>query len=203
MGCSRPGFRPDGLELWSVTSPFQPPRVWGTHYLRFPGRGSLRTSGHEMNLRANMAQKRSVLNATPANEIGMAGELRMGDWRWPEPPPPASSQHLGALLSKPAYAFPAAPVAANVSSRQFRPGDRTEPLSLAREVFLGLWNQLVIPAGRLLHWAAFRHGPHLHHRGSRSPQLSLPPKKPEIRLTALGQAVTNAPIREAVLLAKR
>ena len=40
--------------------------------------GSLRTSGHEMNLRADMAQKRSVLNATPANEIGMARELRIG-----------------------------------------------------------------------------------------------------------------------------
>jgi len=26
---------------------------------------------------------------------------------------------------------------------------------LAREVFLGLWNQFVIPVGRLLHWAAF------------------------------------------------
>ena len=49
--------------------------------------GSLHTNGHEMNLRANMAQKRSVLNATPANEIGMAGELRLGDWRWSEPPP--------------------------------------------------------------------------------------------------------------------
>jgi len=46
-----------------------------------PDGGSLHTSGHEMNLRANMAQKRSVLNATPANEIGMAGELRIGDWR--------------------------------------------------------------------------------------------------------------------------
>jgi hypothetical protein len=41
--------------------------------------GSLHTNGHEMNLRANLAQKRSVLNATPANEIGMAGELRIGD----------------------------------------------------------------------------------------------------------------------------
>ncbi len=48
--------------------------------------GSLHMNGHEMNLPANMAQKRSVLNATPANEIGMAGELRLGDWRWSEPP---------------------------------------------------------------------------------------------------------------------
>jgi hypothetical protein len=29
-------------------------------------------------------------------------------------------------------------------------------LSSAREVGLGLWNQFVIPAGRLLHWAAFQ-----------------------------------------------
>ena len=70
-----------------------------------PGGGSLHTSGHEMNLRANRVQKRAVLNATPANEIGMPGELRIGDWRWPEPLPPASSHRLGALLSKPAYAF--------------------------------------------------------------------------------------------------
>ena len=47
-----------------------------------PDGGSLRMSGHEMNLRANMARKGSVLNATPANEIGMARELRIGDWRW-------------------------------------------------------------------------------------------------------------------------
>ena len=31
MGCNRRGFRPVGLELWSVTTPFQPPRVWGAH----------------------------------------------------------------------------------------------------------------------------------------------------------------------------
>ena len=48
------------------------------HIYTPPDGGSLRTSGHEMNLRANMAQKRSVFNATPANEIGMAGELRIG-----------------------------------------------------------------------------------------------------------------------------
>ena len=43
-----------------------------------PDGGSLHTSGHEMNLRADMAQKRSVLNASSANEIGMAGELNYG-----------------------------------------------------------------------------------------------------------------------------
>jgi hypothetical protein len=31
MGWNRRGFRPVGLELWSVTTPFQPPRVWGAH----------------------------------------------------------------------------------------------------------------------------------------------------------------------------
>jgi hypothetical protein len=32
MGCNRRGFRSDGLEFWSVTSPFQPPLVWAAHY---------------------------------------------------------------------------------------------------------------------------------------------------------------------------
>jgi hypothetical protein len=32
MGCNKRGFKPDGLELRSVTSPFQPPRVWDAHY---------------------------------------------------------------------------------------------------------------------------------------------------------------------------
>ena len=31
-GCNRRCVKPDGFELWSVTSPFQPPRVWDTHY---------------------------------------------------------------------------------------------------------------------------------------------------------------------------
>src|ERR1035437_1327530 len=31
IGCNRRCFRHDGLELWSVTGPFQPPRVWGAH----------------------------------------------------------------------------------------------------------------------------------------------------------------------------
>ena len=59
-----------------------------------PDGGSLHTSDHEMNLRANMAQKRSVLNATPANEIGMAGGLRIGDWRSPERQPPKRAPAL-------------------------------------------------------------------------------------------------------------
>jgi anthranilate phosphoribosyltransferase len=32
IDCNRRGFRPGGLELCFVTSPFQPPRVWGAHY---------------------------------------------------------------------------------------------------------------------------------------------------------------------------
>jgi hypothetical protein len=32
VGCNRRGFKYDGLELWFVTSPFQPPRVWDAHY---------------------------------------------------------------------------------------------------------------------------------------------------------------------------
>ncbi len=32
VGCNRLGFRPDSLELWLVTGPFQPPRVWAAHY---------------------------------------------------------------------------------------------------------------------------------------------------------------------------
>jgi hypothetical protein len=32
VGCNRRNFEPYGLELWSVTSPFQPPCVWGAHY---------------------------------------------------------------------------------------------------------------------------------------------------------------------------
>ena len=31
MGCNRRGFRPVGLELWSATTSFQPPRVAGAH----------------------------------------------------------------------------------------------------------------------------------------------------------------------------
>ena len=56
-----------------------------------------------MNLRANMAQKRSVLNATRLTRSAWQGNygLAMGDGR---NLPPASSQYLGALLSKPACA---------------------------------------------------------------------------------------------------
>jgi hypothetical protein len=37
MGSNRRGFRHDSLQLRSVTGPFQPPRVWGTHsWHRFP-----------------------------------------------------------------------------------------------------------------------------------------------------------------------
>ncbi len=32
MGCNAHGFGPNGLELWCVTAPFQPPRGWGAHY---------------------------------------------------------------------------------------------------------------------------------------------------------------------------
>jgi hypothetical protein len=44
------------------------------------GGGSLHTSGHEMNLCANKVQKRSVLNATSANAIGMAARRQTVDW---------------------------------------------------------------------------------------------------------------------------
>jgi hypothetical protein len=47
-------------------------------------------------------------------------------------------------------------------------------LSLAREVGLGLWNHFLIPAGRVLHWAAF---PHLD--WSESP-LATGPKRPKL-----------------------
>src|ERR1035441_2405404 len=105
--CSRPGLAPGystrsvrgmGLRVPSPTGTSTtetcPGKRQSSLFTLLPDGGSLGMSGHEMNLCANMAQKRSVLNATPANEIGMARELRIGHWRSPERQPPKRAPAL-------------------------------------------------------------------------------------------------------------